>query len=307
MTWLVLTILLLVAGGIAGMVAIESAPGSDGRVGGGVVAGLCGLGFVILTLVSGIYIISAGHLGVVYGFGGGKIVGSLNSGTHFVAPWREVKDASVQTQAVDFDFLGDQAAVSKESQAVFATLQVNYHLDQKRVIWLYTNVGSDWFSKLMEGRAAQDFKEVTSEYSTPTITPNREEIRRRVLSKMRGELAQYSVRIDNVQIKNLHFTQAYTDAITAKQVAAQRALAAQSQAQAVINKANGDAAAILINATKQAQANLRLSKSITPNLIAYQYVQKLAAAHLIVTNGNSSVLIPGLTPVTAAAATAGKR
>ena len=42
----------------------------------------------ILTFVSAITIIPAGHIGVVYGFGGGKIVGSIDNGTHFIAPWR---------------------------------------------------------------------------------------------------------------------------------------------------------------------------------------------------------------------------
>jgi regulator of protease activity HflC (stomatin/prohibitin superfamily) len=269
--------------------------------------GVAVLGWGIMTVVTTIYIIGAGHIGVVYGFGGGKIVGSLNNGTHWVAPWREVKVANVQTQRTQFDFIGDDSAVSKESQAVYAKLRVNYHLVEnpdpatcakdnscgKGVVWLYTNVGPDWFTKLVEGRAAQDFKEITATYSTPQITPNREQIRQKTLTTLKRELAPYSIAIEDVQIFNLHFADAYVAAIQDKQIAAQEALAAQSRATATINKAQGDASATLIQATAQAKSNVLLAKSVTPELIQFQAVQKLApGVNTILLPSSSNFLLP---------------
>src|SRR5881397_1876162 len=105
MTWLVLFIVFGVAGVIAFFVGVagvqlsrpdpESGRGSADpsakafRRWGFGLAGLMAVVEIVLTIASSVYIIGAGHIGVVYGFGGGKIVSHLDSGTHFVAPWRE--------------------------------------------------------------------------------------------------------------------------------------------------------------------------------------------------------------------------
>jgi regulator of protease activity HflC (stomatin/prohibitin superfamily) len=308
MAWLVGTILLLIAAGLAFAVA-TFAPSRVQVAGGGadgaaklhptrfwaLVAGSAlVLGWIILTFAESIYIIPAGHIGVVYGFGGGSIVGHRDSGTTLVAPWREVKVASVQLKSVIFDYTGDNAAVSKDQQAVNARVQVNYQLDPTKVVDLYRNVGPGWFNVLMEGRVAQDFKQVTSSFATTDITTHRPELRAKTLAAIKNELAKYSVTIADVQIKNLHFNKRYSDAITDKQVAYQHAQAAIQNANAAVNTAKGEATATLVKAEAQAKANKLLAQNLPPNLVAYQYVQKLAPnVKAIVLSGTSAgVFLP---------------
>lgn len=310
MTWLIITILLCIAGGIAGIIGFMGRslkyhdppdPDAGTWIGWGFgLAALFALGEIILTIASGINIVPAGHVGIVYGFGGGSIVSHLDSGTAFIAPWREVKIASAQVQVAEFDFTGDRSAVSIEAQPVYAILKVNYQIAAGDVVTLYRNVGTNWFHILMEGRAAQDFKEITSKYHTVEVTPHREQIREATRDAMRRELAPYSIHIVDVQIFNVGFPKAFTQAIEDKQVATQRALAAQAkvaqakyEADQVAATASGDARATLVRAQAQAQANRLLSQSLTPNIIAYTYVQKLApTVGTIVLPSSSASILP---------------
>ena len=77
-------------------------------------------GYLILALMAlstffaSVHQVPAGHIGVVYEFGG--IKGQIGEGLQFVAPWRDVLLANIQVQRRVFDKLN---AFSEESQDVF--------------------------------------------------------------------------------------------------------------------------------------------------------------------------------------------
>ena len=112
---------------------------------------------------------------------------------------------------------------------------------------------------------------------------------------MRADVANYGIDIANVAIENIDFSDSFTDAIEAKQVATQELQRAQTQqqqatleaeaaaerqriaAQAKADEskiaADAEAYAITAKAAAEAEANQKVAESLTDELIEYTQAQ----------------------------------
>lgn len=253
------------------------------------------LAFVIITPVRMFHSVHAGHVGVVYQFGG--IVGQTDSGFVTIAPWQNLHEANVQVQRQSFEKLD---SFSQETQNVFIKATLNYQVSPTSIQTLYRTVGPDYFDKLVPNRVNQFFKDETVKYKAVAIAPNRDVIREHVRKRLKTELAPYSIQVDDLLIDDISFSPEFTSAIEDKQIATQEAQAAENrvaqaefQAQQVAARAQGDANAVLIKAQAQAKANRLLNKSLTPQLINYTAVKALApGVSTILLPSNSNFLLP---------------
>lgn len=222
--------------------------------------------------------VEAGHVGVVYQFGG--IIGQIPEGPSFIAPWSDVQKETAQVKAVTFP---DINAISKETQPVIFDITLNYRVSPTTIQELYRDVGPGWFNELVQARVLTYLKETTATYATVRVAPSREELRIKVRDRLEAELAKYSIDVVDFLIDDLDFHPDFKQAILDKQVAAQQALteknkvrAEKFKAQQAVAIAKGESEAIYQRALGQARANERLAKSVTPELIQWQAIQKLA-------------------------------
>ncbi len=230
------------------------------------------------TTAASIRQIEAGHVGVVYQFG--SIVGQKDEGLQVIAPWQTMRTASVQVRRAHFENI---ETFTKETQDVFIDATVNYSVSERAVQNLYRTVGARWFDTLVEARVQNFFKEETVKYEAVDVAPNREPIRKAVLDRLADELAPYSVTVQDLLITNIQFSAAFKSAIEQKQIATQDALREQervkqreAEAQQAKAVAIGKADALREEARGQADANILLTASLSPELIQFQAVQKLA-------------------------------
>lgn len=286
MVWVISIIVAVIVSGavffVGAAIQSESAPDSPGRLRGALVK-VGGIVLLVLwvglqTAATSIHQVEAGHVGVVYQFG--SIVGQRGEGLQFIAPWRSMRTASVQVQRFQFERMN---AFSQETQDVFITATLNYSISPNAVQKLYRDVGANWFDRLVEARANNFFKEETVKYQTVEIAPNREKIRATVRERLTQALEPYSVTITDLLIDNIDFREEFKQAIENKQIAAQDALREQerirqkeAEAKQQIATAEGKAEAVKIEADGQAAANKALAQSLTPELIQFQALQKLA-------------------------------
>ena len=156
-------------------------------------------------------------------------------------------------------------------------------MSPSEILRLYRTVGPDYVNKLIPGRIAQIFKDETVNYKAVDIAPNREVIRDHVEKQLTIELAPYSIDVKALLIENIAFDVAFETSIVEKQVAQQNALkeieliqAEKAKADQKIEAARGEAGRLIEEARGQAEANRQISSSITPALIQFQYIQKLA-------------------------------
>jgi regulator of protease activity HflC (stomatin/prohibitin superfamily) len=241
-------------------------------------------GYLVLALMAlstffaSVHQVPAGHIGVVYEFGG--IKGQIGEGLQFVAPWRDVLLANIQVQRRVFDKLN---AFSEESQDVFVRASLNVRVSPQTIQQLYRTVGPNFFNVLVESRVIQNFKDETVKYKSVEIAPNRENIRKAVRERLEKELSPFSIEVVDLLLDNIDFNPEFKKAIEDKQIATQRALEEQQKiegekhkAQQAIERAKGEGSAILFRAEKEAEANRKLAASLTPDLVRYAMVQKLS-------------------------------
>lgn len=315
MTWLALTIVFFILALIGlGVAWVQHVPSTDPdgvrtaapnpyRFGGIAIALLAGVAWVILTVVSAIHIVDAGHVGIIKTFG--SIDGQVGDGPTFVAPWSDVISVSTRVQKREFDHLN---AFSKETQDVFVDATANIAVAPDDVQCLYRTVGSDWYEKLIPSRVLQTLKDETVKYTTVQVAPHREAIRAAVRARLQQQLDNFharsgscSVKIDvqDFLLRNIDFRPEFKQAIEAKQIATQDAQTAQNriaqkraEADQRVAEAQGEANATVVKATAQAKANRLLNNSLTDRLVQYQYVTKLAPNVQAIVPSNGSILIP---------------
>jgi regulator of protease activity HflC (stomatin/prohibitin superfamily) len=258
MTWLVLTVVLGIAT-IGGIVYAHGAPLGHKAPALGF-AGLAAAIWVVLTVFLSMHTVGQREAGVVYNFSG-TIAGDTTKspGVVMTAPWQHIKTENIGLQKEVFTFGNDNAAVSKDQQPISATLVVNVRIEPKDVIALYKSVGPNWKAILLDGRVPQDFKETTAQFTSPEITLNRPKLRTLTLERLRRELCPktdeepFCIGVADVFVQNVGYSQAYTEAIEAKQVQVQEALRAEAkvaqakaEAQQAVEKAKGEAEAIAL-------------------------------------------------------------
>jgi prohibitin 2 len=208
------------------------------------------------------------QVGIVYNFSG-TIAGKKDPGVVMTWPWQHVKTENVGIQHEEYNLDVTNAAVSADQQPIYARLAVNLQVDPERVVDLYKRIGPEWKHILLESRVLQDFKEITSGFKTADITNRREELRIQAKERLTAEMEPYDIRIIDVFVRNIGFSEAYSRAIEEKLVQQQAALRAQFKADAVRKEAEGEASAIrLKGAALRANPEvlrLRAIETLNPN------------------------------------------
>jgi len=251
------------------------------------------------TLVASTYQIKAGHVGVVYSFG--AIVDQIGEGLQFIAPWRKMIPANIQVQSHLFTGKNRLSSFSSESQDVFVEATLNIRVSPDAVQGLYRTVGPDYFNILVAPRMDQNFKDETVGYKSVDIAPNREKIRHSVTERLKKELSPYSIEVPDLLLNNIDFQKEFKKSIEDKQIATQKALEEEQRVQVAkhvaaqsVETAKGEGRAALEKSTLLAEANRKLSASITPELIQYNLVDKLGSKIevMILPAGQNFILSP---------------
>lgn len=246
--------------------------------------------FVLLALIiasSFTFIeVQTGHTGVVITFG--KVENYvLDEGIHFKLPWQKVVKIDNRAQKASLT----TQAFSSDIQQVDVICSINYSVDRATSQDLYRNVGVNYYATVMEPRINELLKAVFTQYSADKLVANRSALSGQVEDLLMPEMQAYGIKIINVSIENIDFTDVFTDAVEKKQVAEQSKLQAQiEQAQKTMEQqadaerqviaanaaaevqkiqADADAYSVEVKAKAEAEANKRVAESLTKELIDY--------------------------------------
>lgn len=249
-------------------------------------AAMIGLAVLILIFSAAI-VVKAGHVGVVREFG--KVsTDPLNSGLHFVAPWKDV--SQMTTQIVKYEHKYDAASV--DIQAVTAVVAVNVALRPACAPEIYRTVGVEYLNVIIDPAASESVKAVTALHAAGEILNQRPKIKDDIQQRLTAWLTRYCLDVKEVSIKNIDFDKKYMAAVEEKQVAQQLAQKkrneveqAKADADSAIAKAKGEGDAIRASAQGQADAlrirgdaeasyNRQVSQSLSEVLIQKQYLDK---------------------------------
>ena len=261
---------------------------------------------VALVLCAGVAALSCvqtvptGHTGVVTTFGRVENT-TLDSGVHFVLPWQNVvkMDNRVQKNTVDMP------CFSSDIQEVNLTYTINYQIKKSDAQNIYRTIGVDYYQTVIQPCITESVKVVTARYTAEQLVGKRDELASAIETDLTDKLLHYNIEVVSTSIENMDFTDAFTDAVEAKQVAQQNKLRAETEAEqkvveakaaAEVRKVNADAAAyeLLAKAEAEAEANRKISESLTQELINYTYAQAWNGKLPTVMTGEGSGMVPVL-------------
>jgi regulator of protease activity HflC (stomatin/prohibitin superfamily) len=259
-----------------------------GRVKAGAVAFVLLLAFVIVWLSW--YTVPEGFRGVITR--NNAVVGIAEPGLGFKVPFIDsVTDMSVQTERSDFS---DISSYSKDIQQSISAVTVNYRLLPDAVERVYAEVGTDFANRLLAGRLAKHFKEAFGKHAAAEIVNQRDVVSDEIETAFREDMQPFGVLIEDVQIVNVDFSDAYEQAVEASATAEARVKqarqelekikvdaqqkVAQAQAEADARRLAADAEAYQIKAKGDAEAEAIRARALAlqenPSLVALITAEK---------------------------------
>lgn len=245
---------------------------------------------LILLVFSTTSIVPTGFTGVLTTFGRVE-ENTLDAGLNFKAPWQNVITMDNREQRLSFTF----EAFSSDIQQTSVTGSVNFNINKQTAMTLYQKIGQNYFNILIAPRLYENTKVVFSKYTAENLISSRDNLASEILELMRQDLEQYGINIISISIEDIDFTDAFTDAIEAKQVATQnklrteieqeeaiiiaesaakqRTIAAEAEAEVARIEADAEAYRTQVSSEAEAKANELIAASLSADLIEYLEAQ----------------------------------
>jgi regulator of protease activity HflC (stomatin/prohibitin superfamily) len=293
----------------------------------GLVIGAVIFSLVLTTVSAGLVFIQADERGVVISAlaPNGYREQALQPGLRWVIPFAEnVKTYSIMRQTytmsvatAEGQIQGDDSirARTMDGQEVNVDASVIYAIDPGKIIQMHIEWQDRYQDNVVRPLARGIIRDVASQYGIQEIVSSkRAEMEQKITDELEKKLGENNLVLVDFILRDLHFTDEYAAAVEQKQIAEQNALqaqfvvqqrkqeaeqarqVAQGQADAVVIAAQGEAKAILLKAQAQAEANQVLAQSLTPELLTYTYINKLAPnVQVMYLPSGTPLLLPAVT------------
>lgn len=262
---------------------------------------------IVLSVCSVFAVVPTGQTGILITMG--KVADyTLDAGMNVVLPWQSVVLMDNREQKIVFK----QQAFSSDIQQVELRGSVVYSIDKSTAMDLYRSVGTNYAEIVIHPQIAEDVKAVISRYTAEGLIGQRATVSAEILKVLREDLSAHGLNIVSVAIENIDFSDAFEQAVEAKQVATQTKQRAQTeqeqqtmeaqqsaerqriQAQADADVARIQAEAAQYAGEREAEMNRKLSESLTPELVQYYYAQRWDGKLPTTMMGGNGMVLPML-------------
>jgi regulator of protease activity HflC (stomatin/prohibitin superfamily) len=238
-----------------------------------VVSGLTRNGklFVIplLILLLGLFCfrtVDAGEVGIVTRFG--EVNRVATSGIAFKLPWPVEHITKMETRVQKEEL--DAAAATADLQDVNAKLALNYAIDNATALRIFKELGPDYKERVVTPAVQESFKSSTAQYTAQELITKRPEAKGKAYEAIKGRLDKYGIRVVDLNIVNLRYSEAFNAAIESVQVANQNVAKARQELETTKVEAEKQ-----ITAAQGAAEAQRLQQStITPELLQLKAIEK---------------------------------
>lgn len=221
--------------------------------------------FALITLFSSFTTIKSGEIGLKSRFG--QIVSqTTQEGIQFKIPYIEkVTKVNMKVQKADIT----SSSATKDLQDVSISFAINYQLQADKVMDLYKTVGASYVETILQPATQEALKNVTSKYTAEELITKRSEVSQQIIQDLSAKVNKYGIIINELNIIDLNFSEAYNKAIEDKQVAEQEVKKAQQE----LEKTKIEAEKKVAEAQAEADA-LRLQKEeITDELLELRRIE----------------------------------
>ena len=252
LTLTVIFMALLAVGAVLVLVRFNKSNNKKISVPGGIIF-LVGL-FCLILIPGSFHTVEAGQIAVVKHLGEAKNI--RTAGTYFdfwITEKYEVYDAKVQNMDIKTQ------AYSKDAQTMSISMNVQYKIDETKVIEIANQYGTiDLLANRIESIATEKAKATLSSYSAMNIIETRSTISPLVEDTIKNAVnEEYCVDIVAVVLTNIDFSDAFEKTVEDKMIAEQEKLKAQYEKETAIVNAEKE----LEVAKLEAQAKIERAKA----------------------------------------------
>jgi len=212
-------------------------------------------------------------------------------------------------------------ARTKDGQEVFIDSSVIYSIDPTQVVNLHITWQGRYQEEVVRPLVRGIIRDTASQYGIEEIVSSkRVELEETITSELEVKLGENDLLLTDFVLRDIHFSTEYAAAVEQKQIAEQQAqqakfvveqkrqeaeqarqvaqgqadaavIAAEGEAKAIVIQAQADAEARLLQAEAEAKALQLIADAIkrNPDILTYQYIDKLAP-------GIQVMLVPNDTP-----------
>lgn len=238
---------------------------------------------VIFGFLKPFVVVNAGERGVLMRFGNVQDT-ILNEGLHPIIPIvNTVRKMTVRVQKNDVN----AEASSKDLQDITMDVAVNWHIEPESVNKLFQQVGEEEqiVFRIINPAVSEVVKAATAKKTAEEIITLRTELKEEIDIQLRNRLSKYGIGVDAVSLVNISFSEEFSKAIEAKQIAEQEAKRAQFEAL----KAKQTALATINLAEGQAKAQQLQRTTLTAELLQKQAIEKWDGKFPLVLGGEGAL------------------
>lgn len=211
----------------------------------------------LVTFFASFTTIKQGEVGVVTRFG--RATGrEMNAGFNWKAPFIDsVTRFDTKIKRAD----AEASAGTKDLQTVKSTIVLNYHILAADSSDIFSQLGDDdmLFDKVIYPAIQEVTKAVISNYKAEELLTKREEVKTVIDTRLTERLAGYWVRVDDISLTDITFSEEFDAAIEAKQVAEQISQKAKYEVE---------------TAKAEAEKNRAQTQALTPEILQKMFLEK---------------------------------
>jgi regulator of protease activity HflC (stomatin/prohibitin superfamily) len=220
-------------------------------------------------------------------------------------------------------------ARTKDGQQIFVDASVIYAADPAQLIKLHISWQNRYEENVVRPVSRAAIRNAVSQFGVEElVSTKRGELELEIRAEIEAKLKANNIIMSDFLLRNIRFSDEYAAAVEQKQIAEQQAqqsknvieqkkneaeqarqtaqgqadaavIASKGAAESAVIAAKGAAEARILQAQAEAKANELLSQSLTPTLLQYQYILKLAPGvqTIFIPSGNQFILpLPNTTP-----------
>lgn len=303
-----------------GSAVLNASQGRPAR--GGTLLGVIGLvaGLLFSVVSQGLLIVQPNEIAVVFNTLTGQLETPRRSGTHIVIPIvNQVTIYPLEQQQYTMSGLEDENAVrgdtavssrTTDGQEVSMDVSILFGIDPSQVNLIHQRWQNRYINDFIRPTARGTVRDVVSQFTAEGIFGEaRGVMENGIQQAMTDRMLEEGLILTDLLVRDINFSQQFTEAIEQAQIAAQESERArlrvqqiqqeaeQARAQAAgqrdsaIARAEGEAQSIILRAQAEAEALRLVSEQIAanPSLIQFQYVQNLS-------DNVSLVMVPSNSP-----------
>lgn len=236
--------------------------------------------FLLFIVVSMVYTVPAGHVGVYDLFGVVKDK-AIYPGLHVKNPFATVNKMSVKTKDYTMTIVEGEGAVSgvdsisalsREGLTVDLDVTVWFKLNWEKAAEIYKRVGTNYVDVLVRPKVREAIRAVTAKYDAKTIySEDRAQLQTEIEAAIAEDLDSRGVIIEKVLLRNVRLPDKVRNAIEEK-------LQAEQEAQRmtfILDRERQEAERKRVEAQGISDANKVISGSLSENYLRWYWITNL--------------------------------